>query len=124
MQQATRYWIDEILVKSPFAEPLGLQVVAAEPDRVSLRLPFRAGLATVGTIVHGGAIATLIDVAGAAASASAITGDDAAGGATSTSRLLIWRRRTASTSRRRQLLRIAPAARLSPTCPCAMRKGR
>jgi acyl-coenzyme A thioesterase PaaI-like protein len=56
MQQGARYWIDEILVKSPFARPLGLQVVAAEPDRVLLRLPFRADLATVG-IVHGGAIA-------------------------------------------------------------------
>ena len=83
MQQGARYWIDEILVKSPFARPLGLQVVAAEPDRLLLRLPFHADLATVGSIVHGGAIATLIDIAGAAASASGITGDDAAGGATS-----------------------------------------
>jgi uncharacterized protein (TIGR00369 family) len=83
MQQAARYWIDEILVKSPFAKPLGIAVVAAEPDRVTLRLPLRAELTTVGSIVHGGAIATLIDVAGAAASASGITGDDAAGGVTS-----------------------------------------
>ena len=83
MQTSARYWIDEVLIKSPFAAPLGLQVVAAEMDRVLLRLPFRADLATVGSIVHGGAVATLIDVAGAAASASGITGDDVTGGATS-----------------------------------------
>jgi uncharacterized protein (TIGR00369 family) len=70
------------LVKSPFAKPFGIEVASAERDRVCLRLPFRADLATVGAIVHGGAIATLVDVAGAAASASGITDDDAAGGAT------------------------------------------
>ncbi|GLS32952.1 uncharacterized domain 1-containing protein [Mesorhizobium albiziae] len=82
MQKAARYWIDEILIKSPFAKPLGIEVVDAEPERVTLRLPFRTDLATVGNIVHGGAIATLIDVAGAAASASGIAGDDTVGGAT------------------------------------------
>lgn len=83
MQTSARYWIDEILMKSPFAAPLGLEVVAAEMDKVLLRLPFRTDLATVGSIVHGGAVATLIDVAGAAASASGISGDDVTGGATS-----------------------------------------
>jgi uncharacterized protein (TIGR00369 family) len=82
MQKTARYWIDEILVKSPFAKPLGIEVVDAEPERVRLRLPLRANLASVGDIVHGGAIATLIDVAGAAASASGIAGDDTVGGAT------------------------------------------
>lgn len=82
MRKGARHWIDEVLVKSPFAKPLGLQVVAAEIDRVVLRLPFRPDLATVGSIVHGGAIATLIDIAGAAASASGIADDDTAGGAT------------------------------------------
>lgn len=83
MQASARYWIDEVLVKSPFAAPLGLEVVAAETDRVLLRLPFRTDLTTVGSIVHGGAIATLVDVAGAAASASGVTGDDVTGGVTS-----------------------------------------
>ncbi len=46
-------------------------------------MPFSPDLVTVGSIVHGGAIAALIDVAGAAASASGTTDEDAAGGATS-----------------------------------------
>ena len=75
-------WIEEVLAKSPFAASLGIELVSAEPERVVFRLPFRKSSTTVGTIVHGGAIATLIDIAGAAASASAIAGDDAFGGAT------------------------------------------
>lgn len=76
-----RNWIEEVLAKSPFAGPLGISVKFAEPDRAILSLPFRPSLATVGTIVHGGAIATLVDIAGAAASASGIA-EEAAGGAT------------------------------------------
>ncbi|MFT4102803.1 MAG: PaaI family thioesterase [Burkholderiaceae bacterium] len=78
-----RHWIEKVLAKSPFAGPIGIEVISIEPERVRLRLPYRAELTTVGTVVHGGAIATLVDVAGAAASASAIRDDDGAtGGAT------------------------------------------
>lgn len=83
MHAMARYWIDEVLAKSPFAAMLGIEIAEAEPNRVLVRLPFRADLATVGTIVHGGAIATLIDIAGAAASGSGINDDSIAGGATS-----------------------------------------
>lgn len=62
---------------------LGIEVGEAEPDRVCIRLPFRPNLATVGTVVHGGAIATLVDIAGAAASGSGVNEDDVTGGATS-----------------------------------------
>lgn len=77
------HWINEVLAKSPFAGALGIEVAAIEPDHVTLRLPFQPSLATVGSIVHGGAIATLIDVAGAAASASGIRDENMGGGATS-----------------------------------------
>ncbi len=78
-----RHWIETVLAKSPFAGPIGIEVISIEPERVRLRLPYRAELTTVGTIVHGGAIATLVDVAGSAASASAIRDDDGVtGGAT------------------------------------------
>lgn len=83
MHALARYWIDEVLGKSPFAVMLGIEVVEAEPDRVRFRLPFKPALATVGAVVHGGAIATLIDIAGAAASGSGIDEDDVIGGATS-----------------------------------------
>ena len=59
-------------------------MVALEVDCVSLRMPFSDQLTTVPDTVHGGVIATLIDIAGAAASASGVTIDDGpTGGATS-----------------------------------------
>jgi uncharacterized protein (TIGR00369 family) len=77
-----RHWIEKVLAKSPFASPIGIEVISIEPERVGLRLPYRDALTTLGTVVHGGAIATLVDVAGSAASASATRDDDgAAGGA-------------------------------------------
>ncbi|BCH25979.1 PaaI family thioesterase [Mesorhizobium sp. L-8-3] len=82
MHAIARGWIEDVLAKSPFAAPLGIEVVEAETDRVVMKLPFRPQLATVGSIVHGGAIATLVDVTGAAASASGLADGDAVGGAT------------------------------------------
>ena len=55
------------LEHSPFARQVGLELVSAADDRAELRLPFREEVATTGTIVHGGAIATLIDTAATAA---------------------------------------------------------
>ena len=52
------------------AQRLGIALETLEPDRVVLRMAFRPDNVTVGAIVHGGAIATLVDIAGAAASAS------------------------------------------------------
>ena len=42
---------------------LGIELQSLEPDRAQLRLPYDARLATVGDVVHGGAIASLIDTA-------------------------------------------------------------
>jgi len=55
------------LEHSPFGRLVGLELVSAGDDRAELRLPFRADNATTGTVVHGGAIATLIDTAATAA---------------------------------------------------------
>lgn len=82
MHAMARKWIGDVLARSPFATRLGVEVVEAERDRVLMKLPFRPDLATVGSIVHGGAIASLIDITGAAASASAISDGEAVGGAT------------------------------------------
>ncbi|MVA99912.1 hotdog fold thioesterase [Nitratireductor sp. CAU 1489] len=78
-----RQWIDQVLAGSPVARRIGLRFTTVEPDRVVATLPFDPDNVTVDDIVHGGVIATLIDIAGAAASASGI-GDSVAGGATAT----------------------------------------
>lgn len=75
-------WVDDILLASPLARSLGIVRTALAVDRVVLAMPFNPASVTLGSIVHGGAIATLIDIAGAASSASGAGGDDLAGGAT------------------------------------------
>ena len=52
---------------SPFAKELGIELVALGDDRAELRLPWSPRLATMGDVVHGGAIAALLDTAGMAA---------------------------------------------------------
>jgi uncharacterized protein (TIGR00369 family) len=64
--------IDAVLIRSPVARGLGIALAEIARDRVVLRLPFSADNITVGTIVHGGVIATLIDTAAAAASVSGL----------------------------------------------------
>jgi uncharacterized protein (TIGR00369 family) len=51
----------------PFSTLVGLQVEEVRKDFCRMRLPFRAELRTAGVVVHGGAIATLIDTAAVAA---------------------------------------------------------
>ncbi|KRB78487.1 hypothetical protein ASE01_04285 [Nocardioides sp. Root190] len=79
-----RDWIEGVLAGSPVARSLGIEVLEVRVDRVRLGLAFRDDLTTVPGVLHGGVVATLIDVAGASASASGLTaGDGATGGATS-----------------------------------------
>ena len=66
----TRKFIDDVLVRSPFGETLGFELVSLEPEKALLRLPFKPGNVTLEHIVHGGAVAALIDTAGAIVSAS------------------------------------------------------
>jgi len=75
-------FIHQVLANSPIARHLGITVDAADIDHVVLSLPYDDSLVTVGDTVHGGVIATLIDVAGASASGSGITDDTTTGGAT------------------------------------------
>jgi uncharacterized protein (TIGR00369 family) len=53
--------------REPFSVLLGLQIEEIGPDFCRVRLPFRPELRTAGEVVHGGAIATLIDTAGVVA---------------------------------------------------------
>jgi 1,4-dihydroxy-2-naphthoyl-CoA hydrolase len=49
----------------PLAETLGLEIVTAAPEEVRARLPFQERLCTAGGILHGGALMSLADAAGA-----------------------------------------------------------
>ena len=51
------------LPTSPYANHLGIQLIDMQPDMATLSLPFANSLITIGTTVHGGAIASLIDTA-------------------------------------------------------------
>ena len=55
------------IVDSPFGRLLGMELVEVADDLVRVRLPFREGLTTLGDLVHGGAVAALIDVSATAA---------------------------------------------------------
>lgn len=58
-----RDWLEN----SPFLAHLGIRVEGMEPDRARLTMPFTDALPTMGDVVHGGAISSLVDSAAAAA---------------------------------------------------------
>jgi 1,4-dihydroxy-2-naphthoyl-CoA hydrolase len=49
----------------PFAEVLGLEVLSATGDEVQARIAWQERLCTAGGILHGGALMSLADAAGA-----------------------------------------------------------
>ena len=64
--------IAEAIVGSPFSSRLGAVTERVEADRVVVRLPYREDNVTVGDTVHGGAIASLIDIAATGAAWSGV----------------------------------------------------
>lgn len=48
---------------SPYVGHLGMQLTDMQPGVATLTMPFTETLVTIGTVVHGGAIASLIDTA-------------------------------------------------------------
>jgi uncharacterized protein (TIGR00369 family) len=58
-----RGWLES----SPFVAHLGIRLERIEPDRAVLAMPFTDSLPTLGDVVHGGAISSLIDTAAATA---------------------------------------------------------
>jgi uncharacterized protein (TIGR00369 family) len=58
-----RGWLEN----SPFVAHLGIGVEQMEPDRAVLSMPFTDSLPTIGEVIHGGPISSLIDTAAAAA---------------------------------------------------------
>lgn len=56
-------FIRQFFPHSPYVGHLGMQLTGMQPGMATLTLPFREALVTIGTVVHGGAIASLIDTA-------------------------------------------------------------
>ncbi|GHO46833.1 PaaI family thioesterase [Ktedonospora formicarum] len=59
--------IRQFIPTSPYIRYLGIQLVEIKPGQATLLLPFRNEVITREQVVHGGAISSLIDVAGMAA---------------------------------------------------------
>ena len=76
--------VREILLGSPVARRIGIELTSLEVDHAVLALPFSRENITVGDIVHGGVIATLVDVAAVAAVISCVAADGFSSCATST----------------------------------------
>src|SRR5690349_2410291 len=74
--------IAQFIPASPLVKQLGIELHTLAPDHAELRLPFREDNATMGDVVHGGAIASLIDTAGMAAAWADDAEPEALAGAT------------------------------------------
>ena len=59
--------IEAFIPSSPHAAQLGIRVASIGTGEAVLELPFKPELATIGEVVHGGAIGALIDTAAMAA---------------------------------------------------------
>lgn len=69
-------FIRQFLPTSPYVGHLGIRLTDMQPDVATLTLPFTDSLITIGTTVHGGAIASLIDTAAMVAAWSDATVPD------------------------------------------------
>ena len=67
MQDTAKSLLKDMIIQSPFGRQLGLEPQLLEPDHVIVAMPFRQDLTTIGDMVHGGAIASLVDVTATAA---------------------------------------------------------
>jgi uncharacterized protein (TIGR00369 family) len=67
-EEPTRREIIEVFIpNSPHAASLGIKLISIGSDEAVLELPYRDQLATMGDVVHGGAVSALIDTAAMAA---------------------------------------------------------
>jgi uncharacterized protein (TIGR00369 family) len=66
-QPTRREIIEAFIPNSPHAAQLGIRVISIGSDEAVLELPFKPELATIGKVVHGGAVGALIDTAAMAA---------------------------------------------------------
>ena len=62
-QQARKELVEAFIPHSPHAAALGISIELIEDDHAVLSMPFKDELVTMGDVIHGGAISTLIDTA-------------------------------------------------------------
>ena len=74
--------IAQFIPASPLVKHLGIELRTLEPDHAELLLPYTGAIATMADVVHGGAIASLIDTAGMAAAWADDVEPEALAGAT------------------------------------------
>jgi uncharacterized protein (TIGR00369 family) len=53
--------VRDVIAGSPYTSRLGVRCEEVVPDRVRMRLPWSPENVTIGDLVHGGAIASLVD---------------------------------------------------------------
>lgn len=84
MNPLAQHWIYNVIAQSPVAQACDITLRDADIDTITADLPYADSLTTTPGLLHGGVIASLIDIAGAAASATGVSPDDnTTGGATS-----------------------------------------
>jgi uncharacterized protein (TIGR00369 family) len=66
-QRRRRVAMRDIMTSTPYIGGLGIVVERWDDEGVRLRLPFDARLTNDGEVYHGGAVASLVDTAGASA---------------------------------------------------------
>ena len=66
-QPTRREIIEAFIPNSPHAAQLGIRVTTLGSGEAVLELPYKPELATIGNVVHGGAVGALIDTAAMAA---------------------------------------------------------
>lgn len=77
-----RELVEAFIPHSPLPVALGIEIESLEPDRALLVMPFKPELVTMGDVVHGGAISTLIDTAATVAAWATDEVVEAPGGST------------------------------------------
>jgi acyl-coenzyme A thioesterase PaaI-like protein len=55
-QPTRREIIEAFIPNSPHAAELGIRVISIGSDEAVLELPYKPALATIGNVVHGGAV--------------------------------------------------------------------
>jgi uncharacterized protein (TIGR00369 family) len=62
-EQTRKQLVEAFIPHFPHAAALGISIESIEEDRAVLAMQFKPELVTMGDVVHGGAISTLIDTA-------------------------------------------------------------
>jgi uncharacterized protein (TIGR00369 family) len=74
--------IEAFIPNSPHAASLGIKLASIGTDEAVVELPYKDELATMGDVVHGGVVSTLIDTAAMAAAWASGEVPESAAGAT------------------------------------------